>query len=140
MPIPSFWAVQADIHFTGRADKLVRQARSAAGAEDDPGLSKGAIHFVIPPAGMAEFDDIPASGIKLADNVIEPGLGVAIAWRQLKQKTSHPLAENIGDDPKVLHQCFRPLEFLDMSYELANLGRVHELLAPPGLNAGNCWP
>jgi hypothetical protein len=93
---------------------------------------------------MAEFDDIPASGIKLADNVNKPGLGVAIAWRQLNQKTSHPLAENIGDHPKVLHQCFRALELLDMSYELASLDRVHELflagLTPPGLNAGNCWP
>lgn len=81
---------------------------------------------------------------KLADNVIEPGLRVAVARRQLKQKTSHSIAQNIGDHPKVLHQCLCALELLDMSDEFANLDRVHERflagLTPPGLNAGNCWP
>jgi len=93
VPIPSFWAVQADICFIGCADKLIGQARSAAGAEDEPGLSEGAVHLVIPPAGVPEFDGIAARAIELDDNFIKPGLGVTMARRQQKQKSSHPLAQ-----------------------------------------------
>ena len=75
MPIPALGTVQANINLLGRSDELIRQPRSAAGAEDYPSLAKGAVDLFVPPAGMPEFDDVAARGIKLADNVIEPGLG-----------------------------------------------------------------
>jgi len=49
---------------------------------------------------------------KLADNVIEPGLRVAVARRQLKQKTSHAIAEDIGDHAKIRMSVFVPLNLL----------------------------
>ena len=144
MPIPALGAMQADINFIGRPDELIGQARSAAGAEDDPCLAEGAVDLLIPPAGVPEFHDVAARGIELADNVIEPGLGVAIARRQLKQKAAHPVAEDIGDHPKILHESLRALELLDMGDELADLDGVNELflagLAAPGLNAGDRRP
>jgi hypothetical protein len=95
--------VQANVDFICCADELLGQAGSAAGAEDDPDLSEGAVHFLVPPAGVPEFNDVSARGIELADNVVEPGLRVAVARWQLKQKAAHPVAKDIGDHPEILH-------------------------------------
>jgi hypothetical protein len=93
---------------------------------------------------MPEFDDVAARGIKLADNVIEPGLGVAIARRQLKQKASHPVAQNVGDHSEIPDESFCALEPLHMRDEFTDLDGVNELflagLAAPGLNVGNRRP
>ena len=136
--------MQADVNFIGGSDQLVRQSRSAAGAEDDPGLAKGLIHLLVPPTGVPEFDDVAARGIKLADNVVEPGLGVAVARRKLKQKASHAVAQNVGDHPKIPNERLCALELLDVSNVFADLDGVDELLlaglAPPGLNARNRRP
>jgi hypothetical protein len=65
VPIPAFWAEQADVNFIGSADELVGQARPAAGAEDDSGLAEGVIDLVIPPAGVPEFNYVAARRIEL---------------------------------------------------------------------------
>src|SRR5712671_1520091 len=109
-----------------------------------PCLAKGAIDLFVPPAGMPEFDDVAARGIKLADNLLEPGLGVAIARRQLKQKASHAVAKDVGDHPKIPNERLCAFEPLDVSDVFADLDGVNELLLPglasPGLNACNRRP
>ena len=103
---------------------------TTAGAEDNSGLSEDPVYLFIPPAGVPEFHNIAARGIELADNVIEPVLGEAIARRQLKQEAAHAIAKNIGDHPKVLYEGLCPLELLDVGDELADLDGVHELFFP----------
>ena len=144
MPIPALGTVQADVNFIRCPDELIGQARAAAGTEDDPCLPEGAIDLLIPPAGVAKFHDVPARGIELADDIAEPGLSVAVAWRKLKQEASHAIAQYVGDHPEILHERLRALELLDVGDVLADLDRVDELLlprlAPPGLNTGNRRP
>jgi hypothetical protein len=101
MPVPALGTMQADIHFIGRANELVRQSGAAAGAEYYASFAKSAVNLLVPPALVSEFDDVAARRIELADNVIEPGLGVAVAWRQLKQKASHAAAQDVGDDSEI---------------------------------------
>ena len=84
MPIPALRTVKANIDFIGRLDKFIWQTWSAAGAKNDPGFSKGPIDFLIPPAGVPEFYDVAAGGIKLADNFVEPCPSEAVTRRQLK--------------------------------------------------------
>ena len=93
---------------------------------------------------MAEFHDVPARGIELADDIAQPGLSVAVAWRKLKQEASHAVAQYVGDHPEILHERLRALELLDVGDVLADLDRVDELLLPrlasPGLNARDRGP
>ena len=144
MPIPTLGAMQADVNLIGGPDELIGQARAAAGAEDDTCLAEGAVNFFIPPTGVPEFHDVATGGIELADNIIEAGFGVAIARRQLKQETAHPVAEDIRDHAKILYESLRALELLDVGDELADLDRIDERflagLTAPGLNAGNGRP
>jgi hypothetical protein len=55
--------MQADVNFIGGPDKLIGQAGSAAGAEDDSGLPEGVVNFLLPPAGMPKLHHVPARGI-----------------------------------------------------------------------------
>jgi hypothetical protein len=73
--------VQADVNLIRCPDELIGQARSAAGTENDPSLSEGAVNLFIPPTDVPKFYDVAARGIELADNVIEPSSGEAIARR-----------------------------------------------------------
>jgi hypothetical protein len=86
MPIPALGSVQAEIHLVRCPDKLIRQSWPATGAEYYSCFAKGAVDLFVPPAGVPEFDDISAGRIELADNILEPRLGVAIARRELEQK------------------------------------------------------
>ena len=144
MPIPTLGAMQANVNLIGRLDELIGQAWAAAGAEDDTCLAEGAVDIFIPPTGVPEFHDVATRGIELADNIVEAGFGVAIARRQLKQKTAHSVAEGIRDHAKILYESCRALELLDVGDELADLDRIDELflagLTAPGLNAGNGRP
>src|SRR5882757_3053236 len=102
--------MQTDINFIGCPDKLVGQAWPAAGAEDNSGLLKGLVNFLIPPAGVPEFDDIATRGIELAHNRVQPRLCVTVARRQLKQEAAHPLAQNIGEEAKIPNERLGALE------------------------------
>ena len=130
VPIPALGAMQADVNLIGGLDELIRQAWAAAGAEDDTRLAEGAVHIFIPPSGVPEFHDVATRGIELADNIFEAGCGVAIARRQLKQETAHPVAEDIRDHPKILYESLRALELLDVGDELADLDRIDEVFLP----------
>jgi hypothetical protein len=66
--------MQTDINFVGCPDKLVGQAWPAAGAEDNSRLLKGSVNFVIPPAGVPEFDGVATRGIELAHDRVKPAL------------------------------------------------------------------
>src|SRR3954469_25341852 len=121
--IPAFRAVQADIDFVGRSYELVGQARCTARAEDDSGLSEGAVNLFIPPACVPKFHDVAARGVKLGDNIVEAGPGVAIARRQLKQETSHAFAQDIGDHSEIPDERLCAIEFLDVSDVVADLDR-----------------
>ena len=104
MPVPALGSVQADVNLIRRPDELIGQARSAAGAEDDPSLSEGAVNLFVPPTDVPKFDDVAARGIELADDVVEPGLGEAVAWRELEQEAAHAIAEDVCDHSKILHE------------------------------------
>ena len=144
MPIPTLWAVQANVYFIGCSDEFIGQARSATRAEDDPGLLEGVIYLFIPPAGVAKFNDVASRRIKLGDDVVKSGLRVAVARGELEQKTAHAVAENIGDHSKILDESFGAREPLHMRDELTDFDGVNEFflagLAAPGLNVGNRRP
>ena len=136
MAIPTLWPVQPQIDIVGGPDKFVGKARPAAGAEDRSGLTKRVVNCLVPPAGVTELDDVAAGWIELAQNRVEPRLGIAMTWWKLEQKASHPVAQDIGDHAKILHERFCALEPFDVSDELADFDRVNEVstarLAPPG--------
>ena len=75
--------MEANIDFVRCANEFIWQPRRAAGAEDNACLAKGAVDFLVPPAGVPEFDDVAPRGIELTYDVLEPYLGVAIARRHL---------------------------------------------------------
>ncbi len=54
------------------------------------------------------------------------------AWRKFKQKVPHARAKEVGNQPEVLHRRFGPCELLDVSDNLANLGRI-DRASTPGL-------
>ena len=58
MPVPTLWTMQTDIYLVCRADELIRQSWSAAGAEYYACLAKGAVNLFIPPALVPEFHDV----------------------------------------------------------------------------------
>jgi hypothetical protein len=84
VPIPAFRAMQANIDFVRRSNEFIWQSRRAAGAEDNACLAKGVVDFLVPPAGVPEFDDVAPRRIELTYDVLEPYLGAAIARRQLR--------------------------------------------------------
>ena len=134
VPIPAFRAMEAYIDFVRRANEFIWQSRRAAGAEDNACLAKGVVDFLVPPAGVPEFDDVAPRGIELTYDVLEPYLGVAIARRQLKKEAAHSVSENIGDHSEVLYESFRALEFLHVGNELADFYGVDKpLLTEPAL-------
>src|SRR5438270_9876239 len=112
--------MQAEVNLIGCPDELVGQARPAAAAEDNSGLSKGPINFLIPPAGVSELDDVAARRIELAHDRVQPRSGVAVARRQLEQQAAHPFPKNIGDEAKIPNQRLRALEASYMSDEFTD--------------------
>src|SRR6202012_5717693 len=98
----------------------------------------------VPPASVPELDDVAPRGVELAHNVVEPCPGEAISRRELKQKTAHAVAEDIGDHSKILNKVFCALELLHMRDELTDFDGVDQFpfarLPPPGLNVGNGRP
>ena len=52
----------------GGPDKFVREARPTAGAEDCAGPTKRGVHRLVPPAGVAELNDVAPCWIELAEN------------------------------------------------------------------------
>src|SRR3954453_559845 len=84
VPIPALRAMQADVNFIGCPDKLIGQAWPAAGAEDNSGLFKGPIDFLIPPAGVPKLHNVAAGRIELAHDRVQPRSCVAVARRQLE--------------------------------------------------------
>ena len=136
--------MKAHVDLVRRADEFVGKTGPAAGTEDNPGLPKGGVNLLVPPALVPEFHDVAARWIELADDRIQASLGIAKARRQLKEEATHPLAENIGDDAKIPHERFRAFELLDVRDELADLHRVNELhaarLTLPDLDARNGGP
>jgi len=88
---------------------------------------KGPVDFLVPPAGVPEFDDIATGGIELAHNRVQPRLCVAVARRQLKQEAAHLLAQNIGEEAKIPYERFGALEPSYMSDEFTDFDSVNEL-------------
>jgi len=144
VPIPALGAMQADVNFVGGPDKLVGQARSAAGAEDDSGLPEGVVNFLLPPARMPKLHHVAARGIELVHNRVQPRFCVAVARRQLEQKAAHPVPQNIGNDAEIPNERLCAPEPFYMSDELTDLDGVNEFflsgLAPPGPNIGSRRP
>src|SRR3954467_7573319 len=132
MPIPPPGAMQAEVNLIGCPDKLIGQAWPAAGAEDNSGLFKGPINFLVPPAGVPKLHNIAARGIELAHDRVQPRSGVAEARRQLEQQTAHPFSQNIGDDAEIPNQRLGALEPSYMSENAADLYGVNEFSWPAG--------
>ena len=103
MPIPAFRAMEAYIDFVRRANEFIWQSRRAAGAEDNACLAKGAVDFLIPPACVPEFNNVAPREIELTYDIVKACLRVALAWRQLKKETSHPISKNVGNHSEVLY-------------------------------------
>src|SRR5690348_11912261 len=114
MPVPTQRTMEAHVYLVGCLDEFVRQAGAAARAEDDPGVAKGAIDILVPPALVPEFHHVPPCRIELVHDRGKPGLGISVARRELKEKAPHPLTEDVGNDSEVAYQCFSALELLDM--------------------------
>jgi len=144
VPIPALRAVKAYVDLVSGADKFVRKVGPATGAEDNPSLLEGGINLVVPPALVPELHNVAACWIELARDRIKAGFGVAKARRQLKEKAAHLLAENVGNDAKILDERLCALKPFHVRDELADLHRVNELHGPrltfPGLNARHSRP
>lgn len=106
MPVPALGTMHANVDFLSRPDKGLRQSRRATRAKNYARLTKGAVHVLVPPACVPEFDDIAPRRIKLANNVLEAHRGVSVARRKLKQKAAHPVAEKIGNHAKIFYEGF----------------------------------
>ena len=93
---------------------------------------------------MPELDGVAARRIKLGDDRGETRLAVTKAWRQLKKKAAHALAQDVCDHAEIPDQRFRAFELLDMRDEFADLHCIDEILAarlaPPGLDASDGRP
>ena len=136
--------MQADVNFIGCPDKFIGQARPAAAAEDNSGRCKGAINFLVPPAGVPKLHNVAARGIELARDRVQPRPRVAVAGWQLEQQAAHPFSEDIGNHAKIPNQSLCALESFYMSNELTDLDGVNEVfltrLPPPSLDVGNRRP
>src|SRR5436305_14261640 len=136
--------MQADVNVIRGPDKLIGQAWPAARAEDNSGLCKGPIDFLVPPAGVPKLDNVAARGIELAHDRVQPRSRVAVARRQLEQQAAHPFSQDVGDEAEIPNQRLCALEPFYMRDELADLDGVNELflgrLAAPGLDISNRRP
>ena len=144
MAIPTLGPMQPQIDIVGGSNKLVREPRPAAGAEDRAGLPKGSIHGLVPPAGMTELNDIAEFWIELIDDRGESCLGISITRWKLEEKASHPFAQNIGNHAEISYERFRAFEPLNMRDELADFYGVDKIflfrLPLPSFDVSYSWP
>ena len=73
----------------------------SARAENGPGFAERGKHLFVPPACMSEFHDVAPGSIQLAEDSLQPCLSEMNTGRQLKQETTHALAEQVGDETEV---------------------------------------
>src|SRR4026208_828456 len=114
MAIPLAHSIEPDINFVCRPDQLLRQPRSAAGAENDIVGAKSVENTLVPPAAMAEFDDITSGGIELGDDALEAGPAEVKAGRKLKKKAAHARTKEVGDVSKVANESVRSTKPFDV--------------------------
>src|ERR1041385_8548512 len=84
MAVPVLESVKANVNVIGCFDQLVRQAGTAARAEDRAGIAESVVPRLVPPAFMPEFDNVAPRMIELVQNAFQPSRRVVEAWRKLK--------------------------------------------------------
>src|ERR1700742_2494475 len=104
MPIPLAGAVEPNVNIIGRFHQSIGQTRSTAGTKDGIGFLEGRKNLLVPPTGVTKLHDITAAGIKLLQDALESGRSEMIAGRQLKEETSHPWAEQIGNQTEIANE------------------------------------
>ena len=110
--IPALRAVQAHVDLVRRTDEFVGKTRPAAGAEYDPGLLKGAVDLLVPPALVPELHGVAARRIELAYDRLQARLSVAVAWRELEEEAPIRSPRISAMIPKSRTSVFVPLNFL----------------------------
>lgn len=141
MAVPLAHSMESDIDFVCCPDQLVWQSRTAAGAENDIVGAKSGEDALIPPAAVAEFDDITPGWIELGDDALQPGTGKVKAGRELKEKATHARTKEVGDMSEVADECVRSAEPFDVGDQFGNFDSVDKfspscLPLPP---AYRCW-
>lgn len=127
--------MEPDIDFVRCLDQLIRQARTATGAEHDIVYPKSGEDVIVPPAAMPEFHDIAPGRIKLSSNAVQPRATEMKARWQLKEKAAHVRTEEVGDMAEVADEFLRSGEMFDVSDQLGNFDRIDKFpsahLPPP---------
>src|SRR4051812_27866955 len=103
MPIPALRPVEADVDIVRRLHQVVRKTRRADRAEDGVGFLERVEDAWVPPAFVAEFDDVSASWIERFQNGRKCAGCVAKAGRQLEEKATKTRAEQVGDQAEIAH-------------------------------------
>src|SRR5438045_5388645 len=112
MPVPLAPSVEPGVDRVARANQVVRQSRSANAAKDQPTFAESAINRFAPPAFVPELDRVSVLRIELTANACQTRRRVAIARRELKEKTAKLFAENLLDGAKFFDEHARSEQVL----------------------------
>ncbi len=142
--VPLRCAVKTDEYIVRGFDQFVREAGTAGRAEDSPAFAKRGIHLFIPPARMAELDDVAAARIELAKNAVQAQRRVTKTGRELKQESSGAVAQQVRDQAEVLDQRIGTREAFDVGDEFIDLDSASKVgpiaLAHPAANGSQRRP
>src|SRR4030081_1312648 len=114
MPVPSAPSVETRVDPVARSNQGLRQPRRADAAKDQSPFAEGAINRFAPPAFVPELDRVPVLRIELAGDARQARHRVAIARRELKEKTAELFAQDLFDRAKLFDQHACPDQALLM--------------------------
>ena len=101
------------------------------------------INRLTPPALMTELNRIPISGIQLAGNALQARRCVAVAGRELKEKTAHLRSQNFFDRTEFLDQhagSNQPFLMRDQTIHLYRIAKILRRISAPALHGTQLGP
>jgi hypothetical protein len=105
MPVPALGAVQAKVDVIGRHRQVLAPCTSRRSSR-----SHETQHTLFHSTNSRdELNDVAPGGIKLAEDRSQPCLRVAVAWRELEEKASRAIAQDVAIMPKSFTSVLVPL-------------------------------
>src|SRR5665213_1228528 len=136
--------MEADVDIVSCLYEFVRQLRTAARAENGACFAELGENRLIPPASVAELDNIASFRFKLAQNVSQSRRRVMEAGRQLEKEATHQRPEQVGDEAEIGDQLLRSMEAFHVCDQLTDFDTVQKFLLTglpaPGVDSSHGGP